>query len=48
MQSFELGEGFIFKRKGPHKKYVQLKASLIENGTKVIVLFNDVTKIKEI
>ena len=28
--------------------YVQVKASLINNGTQIIVFFNDITKIKDL
>jgi two-component system, sensor histidine kinase and response regulator len=39
---------FIFKRKAPTKRHIQVKASLINNETQLIVFFNDITRIKEL
>ena len=42
---------YIFKKKSLGKEsthYIQLRASLINNGRKVIIFFNDITKIKEL
>jgi signal transduction histidine kinase len=45
----DTNQDYIFKKSGfTESKYVQMRASLINNGRKVIVFFNDITKIKEL
>ena len=41
---------YIFKKKSLRESthYIQLRASLINNGRKVVIFFNDITKIKEL
>jgi signal transduction histidine kinase len=41
---------YVFKKKSLRQSthYIQLRASLINNGRKVIIFFNDITKIKEL
>ena len=45
----ETAADYIFKKRTPlETRYVQMRATLINNSSKVIMFFNDITKIKEL